>query len=318
MDPIILIISVVILLILAGLMGIIYFNSRKRNSIRERVLDFVIEQESRISPSLLNEEGPGRELEGSLIQRTIISWINQFVSFIGRFMPTQANQELSRKLSMIGSPGGMRAIHFNVLRLMLGVLGFFIMLLVLIFSESLTPRIFLSAVSIPLIMVMFPTVLLNSRVRAAQNEIRKNLPDALDMLSVCSSAGLGFDQSLQKVSDYWQTALGTEFRRVVQEIEIGLTRSQALRNMAERLQVAELSSFVAVLVQAEQLGMQIADVLHSQAEQMRILRQFRAKEIANKLPARMMLPLATCILPALIAVILGPMIPQFLQALNVL
>lgn len=318
MNPIYLIMIIAALFILVGLAGVIYFYAKKRNSVRERVLDFVIEQESRIAPSLITEESPGRELEGSLFQRTIITWINQVVSFVGRFMPTRANQEINRKLSMIGSPGGMRATQFNVMRLMLGILGVFVTLIVLIFVRPLTMRVVLSAIFIPLIMVLLPTVLLDSRVRAAQNEIRKNLPDALDMLSVCASAGLGFDQSLQKVSDYWQTALGTEFRRVVQEIEVGLTRSQALRNMAERLQVSELSSFVAVLVQAEQLGMQIADVLHSQAEQMRILRQFRAKEIANKLPARMMLPLATCILPALIAVILGPMIPQFLQALSVI
>ena len=138
------------------------------------------------------------------------------------------------------------------------------------------------------------------------------------MLSVCASAGLGFDQSLQKVSDSWKTPLGFEFRRVVQEMEVGLSRSEALRNMSHRLEIKELSSFVAVIVQAEQLGMQIADVLHSQAEQMRLLRQFRAKEIANKLPAKMMVPLALCILPALIAVILGPMLPAFIDTLGLL
>jgi tight adherence protein C len=103
-----------------------------------------------------------------------------------------------------------------------------------------------------------------------------------------------------------------EFKRVVQEIEFGVSRADALRSLAERLQVSELSSFVAVIVQSESLGMPISDVLHGQAEQMRIVRQFKAKEVASRLPAKMMFPLAFLILPALIAVILSPTVPSLL------
>jgi tight adherence protein C len=161
-----------------------------------------------------------------------------------------------------------------------------------------------------------PTVWLQRKVRDAQDAVRKALPDALDMLSVCASAGLGFDQALQRVSDYWNNKLAEEFKRVVHEMEVGVSRADALRNLSNRLDVTELSNFVAVIVQAETLGMRIADVLHSQAEQMRILRQFRAKEVANTLPAKMMVPLAMLILPALIAVILGPLVPTFIDAMG--
>ena len=94
--------------------------------------------------------------------------------------------------------------------------------------------------------------------------------------------------------------------------EIGVSRAEALRNMSRRLDVEEISSFVSIIIQAESIGMSFADVLHSQAEQMRVLRIYRAKETANKIPAKLIIPLALLIFPALIAVILGPMIPTFL------
>ena len=140
--------------------------------------------------------------------------------------------------------------------------------------------------------------------------MRKGLPDALDMLSVCADAGLGFDQSLQRVSEHWTTPIGLELGRVVAEMEMGLTRREALRNLADRLDVSEISSFVSVILQSEQLGMSIADTLHAQAEQMRVERRFRAQENARTMPIKMLIPLAFMIFPAIIAVILGPALPQ--------
>jgi tight adherence protein C len=157
---------------------------------------------------------------------------------------------------------------------------------------------------------LFPVFWLRGRVQSKQYEIRRELPNALDMLSVCADAGLGFEQSIQKISQYWDTALGHEFKVLTQELEMGITRADALTNMSSRLDVDDLTRFVAIMVQAEKIGMSYADVLHSQALQMRVLRQYWAREIANKLPAKMVIPLAIFILPALIAVILGPTIPK--------
>jgi tight adherence protein C len=154
-----------------------------------------------------------------------------------------------------------------------------------------------------------PTVWLKRRVRKRQDQIRKGLPDALDMLSVTAEAGLGFDQSLQRVSEYWKTPVGIEFGRVVSEMEMGVSRRTALRNMADRLDVTELSSFVAVIIQSDQLGMSIADALHAQAKQMRIERRFRAQEAARKVPLKMLFPMLLLIFPAMLAVVCGPSIP---------
>ncbi len=94
---------------------------------------------------------------------------------------------------------------------------------------------------------------------------------------------------------------------------MGVSRGEALKNMSNRLDVDDLSRFISIIIQAEMIGMSYADVLHSQALQMRVLRQYWAREIANKLPAKMILPLALFIFPALIAVILGPTIPTILN-----
>jgi tight adherence protein C len=159
----------------------------------------------------------------------------------------------------------------------------------------------------------FPVVWLNGQIKTRQDEIQRELPDALDMLSVCASAGLGFDQSMQKISDYWDTELGREFQRVIQEMEMGVPRSEALKNMRDRLEVSDLSQFIAIIVQAEKIGMSFAQVLQAQSLQLRVARQVRAREIANKLPGKMIIPLVLFIFPAIIAVIIGPTIPLIME-----
>jgi tight adherence protein C len=174
----------------------------------------------------------------------------------------------------------------------------------------------LLALLIQLLFLAGPGVWLSAMMRKRQNEIRRGLPDALDMLSVITAAGLGFDQAMLRLGQTFRTPVGQEFARVVSEIEVGISRKQALRDMQARVDITELSSFVAVIIQSETVGMSIADVLHTQAEQMRIYRKFRAKEIAQQLPARMMIPLALFIFPALLAVILGPFFPVLLEILQ--
>jgi tight adherence protein C len=169
------------------------------------------------------------------------------------------------------------------------------------------------AVLVLLLSYVLPTSWLSSKVRARQSEIQRGLPDALDMLSVCAAAGMGFDQSLQKITEYWETDLGREFKRTIHEMEMGVSRGTALTNMSNRLDVDDLTNFITIIVQAEKMGMSYAEVLHSQAQQMRIMRQYRAREIANKLPAQMIIPLAVFIFPAILIVILAPAVPRLLS-----
>ena len=254
----------------------------------------------------------GRELKGSLLSRTLLPLMKNIFKFLGRFTPEQVLHDLDHKLIIARNPYNLKAPEFFGIRIFLSLAGIGLGALLISRDASLTN--IAMGVGVAILLFILPALWLRLMMNKVQEEIRRALPDALDMLSVCATAGLGFDQSLQRVGETWETGLGLEFRRVVQEMNIGIARTEALRNLGKRLEVTELSNLVAIIIQAETMGMRIADVLHSQAEQMRVMRQFRAKEVASKLPAKMMVPLALCILPALMAVIMGPMIPIFLES----
>jgi tight adherence protein C len=253
-----------------------------------------------------------REISGSLFSRTIISWFKKFIHFLGRFTPEKMAVDLEHKLAIAGNPANMHAGDFYALRFLVLLAGIILAFLINRDFKNIHLTLVLFGIMVIVICLFLPGVWLTGLIRSKQDEIRRGLPDALDMLSVCASAGLGFDQSLQKISNYWDSELGHELKRVIQEMEIGVPRATALKSMSDRLEVDDLSRFIAIIIQAEMMGMSYAEVLHSQALQMRIMRQYRAREIANKLPAKMILPVALMIFPALIAVILGPAIPTLL------
>jgi tight adherence protein C len=151
-----------------------------------------------------------------------------------------------------------------------------------------------------------PDILLYNAGVKRQEKIQKALPDALDMLTVCVEAGLGFDAALAQVARNTTGPLAGEFSRVLQEMQIGKSRTQALRSMTDRTTVPELRSFVSALVQAGELGITIADVLREQAKEMRMRRRQRAEEKAQKVPVKILFPLVFCLFPSMFIVIIGP------------
>ena len=151
-----------------------------------------------------------------------------------------------------------------------------------------------------------PDLLLYNAGLKRQAKIQLALPDALDLLTVCVEAGLGFDAALARVARSTGGPLAAEFARVLQEMQIGNTRSQALRGMAKRTSVPELHAFVSSLVQAGDLGIAIADVLREQAKEMRLRRRQRAEEKAQKVAVKILFPLMMCLFPALFVIVIGP------------
>jgi tight adherence protein C len=137
-------------------------------------------------------------------------------------------------------------------------------------------------------------------------QVRRDLPDALDLLTISVEAGLAFDAGLSQVARNTTGPLAEEFFRVLQEMQIGLGRAEAMRSLGERTDVPELRSFVTSMVQADAFGIPIAQVLRVQAKELRIKRTQRAEEMAQKVPVKILFPLIFCILPALFVVILGP------------
>jgi tight adherence protein C len=149
---------------------------------------------------------------------------------------------------------------------------------------------------------------LKSQIRRRQDGIVKALPDALDLLTICVEAGLGFEQAMGKVYEKWDNDLAVAFGRVLQEIQLGKRRSEALRDMSTRMDVADITSFIAALIQAEQLGVSIAKILRIQSDQMRVKRRQRAQEKAQQAPVKMMIPMVLLIFPSIWIVLLGPSI----------
>ena len=144
------------------------------------------------------------------------------------------------------------------------------------------------------------------RTKSRREEIRCDLPDALDILAVSVEAGLGFDAALARVAEHMDGPLVEELALTLSEMRIGETRQEALRKLADRVDVVELTSIVHAIAQADQLGSPLARVLRVQAQEARQRRQAAAEERAMKAPVKMILPTAVFIFPAMFIVILGP------------
>jgi tight adherence protein C len=160
-----------------------------------------------------------------------------------------------------------------------------------------------------------PDVLLYNARLKRQERLQAALPDALDMLTVCVEAGLGFDGALAQVARNSEGPLAAEFARVLQEMQIGKSRSQALRAMADRTTVPELRAFVSALVQAGELGIAVAQVLREQAHEMRLRRRQRAEEKAQQVPVKITFPLIGCLFPALLVIVIGPGVIEIAHSL---
>jgi len=159
-----------------------------------------------------------------------------------------------------------------------------------------------------------PVIWLGSRIRSRQSEIVRALPDALDLLTICVEAGLGFDAAISKITEKWEDPLSMEFGRVIQEIQLGKLGREALRDMSDRMDVPDVTTFIAAVVQAQQLGVSMSKVLRIQSDQMRMRRRQRAEEKAHQAPVKMLFPMAFLIFPALFIVLLGPAVILIIES----
>lgn len=161
-----------------------------------------------------------------------------------------------------------------------------------------------------------PEFFLKQRIKSRQEAVRRSLPDVLDLITVSVEAGLAFDAAMARVSEKWQGPLAAEFRRVIHEISVGKPRRDALRDMANRVGVAELHGFVTAVIQAEQLGIGMANMLRHHAHQLRQRRRQQVEERAMQVPIKMLIPLILFIFPSIFIVLLGPAVIQILHVLG--
>lgn len=297
-------------LLVMGAVALIVFGLLQERQRREmeRRLERLAHPEVDSTPS---------EFDVPFTERILLPIGRAVLTRLGRLTPKSNLEQMRRQLALAGNPGNLVVIDFLGLRVLTGILG-----------AVLTIVYFVSAQNAPLLSSLLfgvagggvgsllPSYWLKRRIQQRRNEIARALPDALDMLTTMVDAGLGFDIALLRLAQRWQNALTFEFERVVHEMQMGVRRVDALRNMAERNDVPELRAFVAVLIQADSLGISIANILHTQSDQIRLRRRQWAEEQANKMPIKMLPIIALFIFPALFAVILGPAIPGILKSLG--
>jgi len=256
------------------------------------------------------------ELSQPFSERVIIPVVRRLGEFSARFTPQKAIQDTARKLELAGNPWPIDAATFLAIRFILAVvLAGFLIAVVIISPPSNPSDNFMYIGGAAFAGFFLPHLMLTSRITRRQTEIRKAMPDALDLLTICVEAGLGFDAAMSKVSEKWENQLSLAFARTIREVQLGKVRREALKDMSDRLGIAEMTSFVAAIIQSEQLGVSMARVLRIQSDQMRVKRRQRAEEEAHKAPIKMIIPMALLIFPSIMIIILTPAALQIMKSL---
>lgn len=247
------------------------------------------------------------ELSQPFAERVIIPVLNRIGEISARFTPQKVIQDTARQMELAGNPWPIDPATFLAIRFILAVVlgGLMIWTFAPAKNWATTDKaMFIGGGTIGGFWV--PQIMLSSRVTRRQKDIRKSMPDALDLLTICVEAGLGFDAAMSHVAQKWETELSMAFARVIREIQLGKIRRDALKDMADRLGIPEMTSFVAAIIQSEQLGVSLAKVLRIQSDQMRLKRRQHAEEEAHKAPIKMIIPLALLIFPSILIIILTP------------
>ena len=229
-----------------------------------------------------------------------------------RLSPAGIAAKLQRRLDLAGNPGRWTPDRILAVK----GLGLIVLAMLGALCTLRNPALVIIFAAVGGAVGFFlPDILLYNSSQKRQAKIQVALPDALDMLTVCVEAGLGFDAALAQVARNTNGPLAAEFARALQEMQIGKSRSQALRAMADRTTVPEARAFVSALVQAGDLGIPVARVLREQSKEMRVRRRQRAEGKAQQVPVKITFPLILCIFPALLVVVLGPGVINIAHAL---
>jgi tight adherence protein C len=254
------------------------------------------------------------ELQQPVMERTLRPLMRRLSGLGARLTSRERIGRTESRLAEAGYPYGLRTVDFLGLKVVASLVAGGLMFL--LFGLALGGPSTGLIIGAGGLMVGFflPDFWLSRRISARQKAILLSIPDVLDLLTISVKAGLGFDAALGKVVEKSEGPLTDEFRRALAEVRIGKARRDALRELVARTNVPALTNFIGAIIQAESLGVAIANVLEVQSEQLRIERRQRAEEMAAKAPIKMLFPLVGCIFPSMFIVILGPAL--ILIALN--
>lgn len=247
-----------------------------------------------------------KQLASPFMQRVALPTMKTFGRIGRRLSPTSVPERIAKELAYAGNPPAWDVERVLAYKILLGAALSAFSIAIWISRESSIPRGLLMLGIFGFLGYYLPDTILRGHWRKRQEQMRRALPDSLDLLSITVEAGLGFDAAMARLAQEIGGPLAQELHRVRQEMQLGLSRADALRKLAERTTVDELKTFVLSMVQADVFGVSIANVLHVQAREMRIKRRQRAEERAQKIPVKIVFPVIFCIFPSLFIVLLGP------------
>jgi tight adherence protein C len=307
------VVIIIVALVVIGAVVLVLIGLRNPMNEDDSILQSRLEELSQKGEQVNLEQ---LELSQPFTERVVYPLARKLGEIAIRFTPQNALNSVSRKLELAGSPSQLDPTMFLSLQFFAAAGFGALIFAVFRMKENPSPfsEAFLYAVAFALLGFYFPQLWLGSKISRRQKSIRKAMPDALDLLTICVEAGLGFDAAMAKVSEKWETELSMAFARVIQEVQLGKLRREALRDMAERIGIPEMTSFVAAIIQSEQLGVSMAKVLHIQADQMRMKRRQMAEEEAHKAPLKMLIPMTLLIFPSLMIVLMTPAALRLIQS----
>lgn len=244
-------------------------------------------------------------LDQDFSQRAVAPVLSGLGRFAVRFTPTGWVARAQKKLIWAGWAERMDGNTWAAIRIISLVAGVVAAFFVVPLMDSTMTRL---AVGGLLLFLGFfgPEASLNRSIDDRRKKMERQLPDIIDLLVISVEAGLGFESAMGRVVQNVPGELSREFQRTLQETRVGVSRHEALRNMAERTDVDDLNSFILALIQADQFGVSIARMLRVQADEMRVRRRQRIQEKAFAAPVKMIFPMMFCIFPSIFIVILGP------------
>lgn len=253
------------------------------------------------------------ELNKPLKDRILKPLMEVTSSKMGRLLPQKGIDDIEKKLILAGNPGNLGPYEFVFIQIILCIIF------------AIGGALLVHTVNFGYIMVIFggalfavfgfnlPKLYLKNKTQQRQKDIQRNLPDVIDLLTVSVEAGLGFDSAIAKVTTKVKGEIAKEFTIVLKEIKMGKARRDALKDMVSRTQVDDLSNFIGAVVQADQLGVSMGNMLRIQSGQMRVNRRQRAEEKAMKAPIKMLFPMVFFIFPCIFIVLLGPALIQLFK-----
>lgn len=255
------------------------------------------------------------ELDRPFAERVLAPFQRRALAVGRRIAGADTAQRIRRKLDLAGNPTGWTVDRVLSGKVMGAVAG---LLLGLLFSLMLTSPAWKVIVIAGVAIAGFfaPNLYLYQRAYERSERMQRELPDAIDLLTISVEAGLGFDAAVQQVAHNTEGPLAEEFSRVLREMQIGQGRADALRALGERTNVADVRTFVGAMVQADSFGIPIAQVLRVQSAEMRVKRRQRAEEKAQQVPVKITIPLIFCILPTLFIAVMGPAVISIMDSFS--